>query len=364
MKRIYCISAIVLLLTCTAPAPAAVKVFLLGGQSNMAGVGGYSGYLGSNNPPWTNPPYTVADAPCPSYLANQSSVKFWNYNDGISPGSTAVHNPSTGNAWIKLQNGYGYRGDQFGPELSFGYRLHELFPNDEIYLVKYGISGTDLGSQWNPYGSAEMFNTFKARAQAAINNLVGQGKTVDVEGMIWMQGESDCTNSSYAAAYAVNLKTLINKVRSDFSAYDGANMKFVTGRITTMMYPYYATLPNCNLVRNAQVNMTDPATPNYVRNTAWFDTDDLTWAYYGHYGTEGQIKLGTRFADAFAPVPEPSALALLAGALMGLVVCEGCRRSPPSRRSLGKNDEKSKYIAEESKSCRITMESVGVDGAM
>jgi hypothetical protein len=36
-------------------------------------------------------------------------------------------------------------------------------------------------------------------------------------------------------------------------------------------------------------------------NAAWFDTDDLKWSYYGHYGTQGQIDLGLRFAKPFTP---------------------------------------------------------------
>jgi hypothetical protein len=86
-------------------------------------------------------------------------------------------------------------------------------------------------------------------------------------------------------------------------------MRFVLGRITS----YYDTDPSYGnmLVRNAQVSVT-----NQVPNTAWIDTDDLEQAYVGHYGTQGQIDLGTRFANAFAPVPEPSAIVLAATGLL------------------------------------------------
>jgi hypothetical protein len=305
-KSILCLMAMCALVLTIAPASAAVKVFLLAGQSNMAGVGGYYGYIAPNTAPWTLPPYDHSDVPCPSYLAVQPSVKFWNYNDGIGilPNDTRPHAPTVGNGWINLQKGFGSTSLEFGPELSFGYRLRQLFPNDEIYLVKYAIGGTNLANQWNPYGTADKFNMFEARTRAALANLVAQGKAPEIEGMIWLQGEDDSTVASYAASYALNLKNLIEKVRTDFSAYDGSNMKFVLGRITTMG-AYWAPMSTVSTVRDAQINVTNPASSYYVPNTAWFDTDDLQWAFYGHYGTAGQVELGTRFANAFAPSPNP-----------------------------------------------------------
>jgi hypothetical protein len=310
-----------------APASAATKVFLLGGQSNMAGVGGYNGYAlppghpwDSSGPPW-NFNYPGADDPCPApYHLPQAAVKFWNYSDGVSPGSSAVHDPATGNAWINLQNGYGYRGDQFGPELSFGYRLHELYPDDEIYLVKYGISSTSLAVDWNPNGSGPMYNNFKARVNAALQNLILHGKNPTIAGMLWMQGENDVTNHTHAMAYQSNLINLINHVRNDFVNAD--DLKFVIGRITTMP-AYWGTMADANTVRNAQQNV-----PALVGNAAWIDTDGLELAYYEHYGTQGQVDLGIRFANEFTPVPEPSSILLLGcSAAVGLLFQSSKRRN-------------------------------------
>ena len=125
-------------------------MFLLGGQSNMAGVGGYSGYLAPNTYPWSMPPYDHADAACPApYNQALDRREILELHSGCRS-ADHVHSPGVGNGWISLQNGYGYRNDQFGPELSFGAKLHEMYPNDEIYLVKLGISSTSLGNQWNP----------------------------------------------------------------------------------------------------------------------------------------------------------------------------------------------------------------------
>ncbi len=257
-------------------ARAETKVYLLAGQSNMAGVGGYPGT------------YYPADAPCPApYNAPQTDVNFWDNG-----------------SWVPTQPGFGYQPGtmEFGPEVSFGYTLHNsIDPTDNIYLVKVGNSGTTLADNWNPDGTGDAYNIFKSQVNAAMANLTAAGQSPVIAGMLWMQGETDATIPADAAAYATNLANFIGAVRSDFAAPE---MPFVLGRISA--YPW-GTPDDDLLVRDAQENIV-----NSVPNTAWFNTDDLEQIYPGHYGTQGQIDLGIRFADEFIPVPEPSTAILLA----------------------------------------------------
>ncbi len=274
------------LVLATAPATAATKVFLLGGQSNMAGLGA-----------WPGPP---AQPACPGpYNAEQTAVQFWNY--GTHQTVNGFDCPGTGDGWVNLQPGYGYNyTTEFGPEVSFGYRLHERYPDDNIYLVKLGLTDQSLAGGWNPNGTGAVYNVFKARVEAAIKNLNEAHLNPEIAGMIWMQGESDALNATYAANYQTNLKAFIETVRSDFAATD---MPFVIGRILT----YYDTNPTGSnaLVRSAQESI--PSLPG-VNHVTCINTDNLQCAYGGHYGTQGQIDLGIRFANA---IPEPGALALL-----------------------------------------------------
>jgi hypothetical protein len=311
IKHVFaCISlaALAILLPET-PASAATRVFLLGGQSNMAGLGAYSGYLPANWYPWTSDSqYQDAEPACPAPYSQQStSVKFWNYSTSPTTNPNSVNSPGTGTAWIPLQNGYGYRTDTFGPELSFGAKLQEMYPEDEIYLIKTGLDGTSLGGDWKTSGAGAAYNLFKSRVTAALATL--SGKNPIIQGMIWMQGESDAPVASYAANYATNLANFVSTVRSTFNAQ---SMKFVAGVITNMSVAALgATQANTDLVRNAQVSIS-----SYISNSSSFGTDDLSWAYYGHYGTEGQIELGLRFAGAFTPTPEPSTLAMASVGLL------------------------------------------------
>ena len=121
------------------PARAANKVFLLAGQSNMAGY--------------------MTGLPAPPYDAVQPAVKFWNHNN---------------NGWVNLQPGFGDTASDIGPEVGFGYALHNsVFPGDNIYLVKWGVNSTSLAGPWNPNGSGSAYNTFKSRVNAAMQNLSG-----------------------------------------------------------------------------------------------------------------------------------------------------------------------------------------------
>jgi hypothetical protein len=280
MSRTIGVVALVMgLVVAAVPARAEIKVFLMAGQSNMVGAG-----------------YTYQlKAP---YNATQPDVKIWNY---------------TG-SWISLSPSYegtidSDRDGRFGPEVTFGYTINNLFPNDDIYLVKYAVNGTTLSYDWDPNRTDGLYNTLKTRVTAALGNLTSTGHTYTIAGMLWMQGETDAKDYSAANAYQANLEEFITKVRTDFSASD---MKFVIGRIS----PPWATY-------TGKVRAAQEAVAAKMTNVSWFNTDDLpimsaTQPNY-HYSSAGQVELGIRFANQFA-VPEPSMFVLIGTGLVVLAV--------------------------------------------
>jgi len=229
--------------------------------------------------------YYPPDEPCPApYDAIQTSVKFWDYG---TPSGDENRPETVGSGWVDLRPGFGWYPSEFGPEVSFGYTLRQNFPNDQIYMVKYAAGATTLATDWRPDGSGECYNWFKLRVTAALQNL-GNDSPI-VAGMIWMQGEGDAKTTADANAYASNLTNFIAKVRADFATPD---MPFVLGRISD----YYLSRVGGVTVRAAQ-----QAVANLDDDAACFSTDDLEYAYVGHFGTQGQIDLGNRFAAEFAP---------------------------------------------------------------
>ncbi|MBN1393931.1 MAG: PEP-CTERM sorting domain-containing protein [Pirellulales bacterium] len=247
-----------------APAAGATKVYLLAGQSNMVG----RGVCAELDPPY--------DDPLPA-------VNFWNNG-----------------SWTALRSGFGFTADHFGPEVSFGRAIAEAFPDDDIYLVKYGVGATNLAVDWKPDGSGPCYNALKSTVDAALADLRADNRDPAVAGMLWMQGESDAQNSGYATAYQANLTDFIQSVREDFGA---SGAPFVIGRITA----FYGTPEDNNKVRLAQQTVAE-----LDDRADWFSTDDLQiGAVPGHYGTQGQIDLGLLYAEKLT-VPEPSTLIILA----------------------------------------------------
>lgn len=262
----------------TAPATAATRVFLLAGQSNMGGVGHGRELAGTS---------------LDKYYAPQPDVKMWS---------------AASNNWSALSSQF-EGSDCFGPEVSFGYQMHAAFPKDDIYLVKWSYGGTSLYSDWKPENNAGWcYREFKSTALAAIRNLTDANRAPIIAGMLWMQGEHDTTDATFAAAYQTNLVNFITAVRNDFHTPD---MPFVLGRIIQG----YGTTENNSTVRTAQTTA-----PTLIANTAWVNTDDLQISpeIPLHFGTQGQIDLGIRFAAKLTPTPEPSmGMLLLAGAVAG-----------------------------------------------
>ncbi|MCX7429312.1 MAG: PEP-CTERM sorting domain-containing protein [Planctomycetia bacterium] len=259
------------------PVAAATKVFLLGGQSNMVGYG------------------VVAEL-APPYSESQPNVNFWD---------------SGSNQWTALRGGFGKTAAYFGPEMSFGATLKTLFPTDDIYLVKYAAGATNLAVNWNPDGTGTTYNAFQSTVNAALDDLRSKELSPTISGMIWMQGEEHAESLSLATAYGANLEHFIDTVRDQFNASD---MRFVIGRITTCFDTHPAG-------GNALVRAAQETVPAVVGNASCIDTDLLQiGSYAGHYGTQGQIELGIRFADEFVQTPEPSTL-ILSGT--GLLVLAG-----------------------------------------
>lgn len=252
------------------PTSAKTRVFLLAGQSNMGGLGNNAELVGSLAP----------------YSGINNGVKIWNYNSAPQ--------------WFSLSSYVG-----FGPELSFGYEMQAAFPEDDIFLIKCAWGGTDLYEDWNPSGAGgTWYNNFKSTAHEALW-LLGDPA---IDGMLWMQGEGDTVNATYAQAYQANLTAFIAAVRNEFAT---PGMPFVLGRILEG----YGTLENNALVRSAQETV-----PGLVGHAAWVNTDDLQISptIPLHYGTEGTIELGLRFADKVVNIPEPSALLPVASGLLFL----------------------------------------------
>lgn len=269
-----------------------IKVFYLGGQSNMEGFG---------------------------YVKNlPESLKKKNKDFFIYQGNPVGDNDASGGLgkWDVLQPGHGtgfssdgktnILSDRFGVELSLAKKLQELYPNQKLAFIKYARNGSSIDSSgtagfgaWEPdFKGGKGMNQYDyflktVNAAMAVKDINGDG-VEDVLipiGIIWMQGESDADKTeAIANQYCSNLKRLMDLMRATFRNND---LPIVIGKISDsgdieggkvwkygelVQYSqekFAATQPNVAIVRT---------------------TNSYKYSDRYHYDNNGFIDLGKQFA--------------------------------------------------------------------
>jgi hypothetical protein len=239
----------------TANQPKVIKVFLLGGQSNMRGAG---------NPGDLKPPY------------NQPFIKVKTWSD-------------TTKSWLPLTPKGG-----FGPEVYFAHVLAKAYPGEDIRLVKYAALGTNLYGHWSPVvKGAPSYRKFMKITRAAMADLDASGVKYEIAGMLWLQGESDA-NEKKGDTYEKNIIDFISHMRKEFKTKD---MPFIIARICDN---WGRETGHAKLVRDAQMKAAKT-----IHNVRCFDTDDCAISG-GHYISAGLAVIGKRFAETYIEVDNKS----------------------------------------------------------
>jgi len=273
-KRIVILSLFVFLpAVMTQAAGVHVDVFLLGGQSNMVGVG------------------AVSELPDTSVLYNESVMLY--HSASLNSGQPANH-------WTTLRPAAANQ-NKFGPEIGFGNRIAERYPDRRIALIKHAVGGTDLGADWNPgahSGDTSHFGpqyaTFVKTVNSGIASLIVQGYDPVIRGMLWQQGERDSRNVAYGPVYGRNLSHFIRRVRAQF---DAPNMPFIYGQVLPVVLGGYNYRDD---VRRGQMEVDEDSGHVSATDGARFvPADDLPMNSDNlHVNAAGLIELGIRFAQA------------------------------------------------------------------
>jgi hypothetical protein len=237
-----------------------LPVLILAGQSNMVGLG-YNAEL------------SAADK------APVASTTIY-YNDSVHP------NPNT-LKWMPLAPGFGVLADRFGPELSFGRRLRQLWPKPPLAIIKVAEGGTALHDRWAAKtGDLYKLLVAEVKAQLAVLNKTAQAQPVAV---VWMQGESDGIKASYAGAYQANLTAFVGALRQELGL---PGLPFTAGLISLRPEWPYATT-----VRAGTIAAIPALAPMNVVETADLPTHAADPV---HYSSASNLALGRRFANATA----------------------------------------------------------------
>ncbi|PWJ41072.1 sialate O-acetylesterase [Sediminitomix flava] len=266
-----------------------VRLFFLGGQSNMEGLG-YNKDL-------------------PKKLKQIDDVYIFNGNDvadGAENGGLGI--------WevLKAGHGYGFNSDgkenklseRFGLELTLAEALKEKYPNEKIAFIKYAKGGSSIDTLAFEYGtwdpafqeSTNQYDHFLATVNNAFRNTDIDGDGVEEEliptGIFWMQGESDAVKEEVALRYHSNLTMLMGRIRAVFRDND---LPIVMGKISdSWNKPSGKVWKYGDMVQYAQEKfcIEDPNAV-IVRHTRYYKYSDPF-----HYNSEGYIDLGKRFAEA------------------------------------------------------------------
>ncbi|MEO9510704.1 MAG: sialate O-acetylesterase [Flavobacteriaceae bacterium] len=270
-----------------------IRLFYLGGQSNMTGFGYNKDLPGDLEKPLENV-YIFQGNPVPDNQVD-GGLGIW---EVIKPGH-GIGFTSDGNE--------NHRSDRFGVELTFARKMKELYPNEKIAIIKYARNGSSLDSlsarQWGSWevdyssnNAINQYDNFLATVNNALKNSDidndGVDDTLIPTGIVWMQGESDAYKESAAHEYHLNLKKLMNLIRAVFRTDD---LPVVIGKITDSGNNNLGKVWKYGeLVQHAQEKyVASDKHAKIVRSTQNYEYSDPY-----HYNSDGYIDLGEKFAEA------------------------------------------------------------------
>jgi len=254
-------------------ADSAAKVYLLAGQSNMAGRA-----FGGDHVSHPADAGIRIDYVC-SFSARSSQ--------GGPP------DPHRSSGWTRLGPAPKHSGtpaSHFGPEIGLGRGLALHLHGQQIVFIKHGRGGTSLAVDWNPKAvtGSRLYYEFIEQSRSALARLRAEGTRYDLEALVWCQGEADSTRLDWAEAYGANLRALFARIREDLAAPRLPILVVLTGdgRSSTKMV-------HASLIRAAQRKVVGEDTQVLL-----VSGDDLPMFDGVHYDAPAQLELGRRLAEA------------------------------------------------------------------
>lgn len=223
-----------------------MHIYLLMGQSNMAGRGNFE---------------DEDKTPHPRVLR-------LNYSNAWEVAIEPVHQDRSHNLGV-------------GPALAFGKIMAEQEKKATIALVPCAVGGTPL-SRWSRGG--DLYSNALVRARIAM-------KDGTLKGVLWHQGENDSIRLETAETYEDRMVKMIGNLRGDLGE---PNLPVVVGQIGEFLYTRKdpSKSPYAKMINDALANI-----PNRVPHTACWKATGLT--HKGdevHFDTNSEREMGRRYA--------------------------------------------------------------------
>ncbi|GAA0152352.1 esterase [Lithospermum erythrorhizon] len=239
------------------------SVFILAGQSNMAGRGGVVHE-------------TTWDGYVPPQCQSNPSIFRLNAELTWVEAAEPLHKDIDSNKTCGV-----------GPGMAFANSVVSRDPNiGVIGLVPCAVGGTNI-SEWRR--GSHLYNQLMRRSNAAL------GSGGRIRALLWYQGESDTLNHQDAKLYKKRLTRLFNHLRSDLQL---PSLPLIMVALASGEGPFV------EVVRQAQLGNDLPYVKLVDAKGMALETDQL------HLTTVSQVQLGHMLADAFLqrelPLPAQS----------------------------------------------------------
>ena len=143
-----------------------------------------------------------------------------------------------------------------------------------------------------------MYKSFVEYVETSMEYLLFKGYDAKIEGMCWMQGESDSFSVEAATEYEDNLSKLIEDLRKKFSRYSAEDgLAFVDAYIaaTPAFWVHYELVNQSKdeVAKSSDMNaLVDTISAGLTCDLEPEGAPDIP-----HYDSMSQIKLGRLFAD-------------------------------------------------------------------
>lgn len=170
---------------------------------------------------------------------------------------------------------------------TFGKLVAESEPGVTVGLIPCAVGGTPI-SRWQPGG--DLFEEAVRRAKIA-------QQSGTLAGILWHQGESEAGNRQRATAYGDSLATVIEGFRKELNAPD---VPVVVGELGKFLYDRVGPDGKRRSVHAALLNEGIRAFPEKVDNAGVALSNDL--GHNGdvlHFNADGLKVFGKRYFDAY-----------------------------------------------------------------
>lgn len=249
-----------------------VRVVLLYGQSNASGCSSVN-YLQEKNPDL----FRIIDKGIDNVFINYYCDNGANFSNG---------------EFVNCGLREGANTNLFGPEVGIALTYQEA--GLKCFIIKYSWGGTILDSQWmdSNYERGELYEAAINFTKGSLNYLISKGYNIEIDGICWMQGESDA-NAKLCQRYFKNTSKLVQYLRSDLKEYQ-ETIDFIDAGISDS--PYWVKYKEIN---EAKIKFSDKSEHNYYIDTIdeglHYNLEPVDGPDLAHYDSESEIVLGRLF---------------------------------------------------------------------